>query len=153
MIWIIWIILVILVIGSFAIDAWLDACGDVATIGVVVFGVASIVAFAAGIVLAVDVQGGKLLDQKIELAQTQNADIENKIKIVVDNFLSHEKDTYKALKPDEVILAATTYPELQSNAMVQKQIEVYEENNKKITSLKEQKINLSLKKWWLYFGN
>lgn len=153
MIWVILGILVLLFIGSVVIDNWLDECGDIIGIGVFVFIIPAIVSLILGIILLVDVQSGNLLDQKIELAQTQNADIENKIKVVVDNFLSHEKDTYKALKPDEVILAATTYPELQSNAMVQEQIKVYEENNKKITSLKEQKIDLSVKKWWLYFGN
>lgn len=153
MIWVILGVFVLLIIGSWVLDAWLDACGDSALVGSVVFGLSAIISLIVGIWLIISVQQGNLLDQKIELAQTQNADIENKVKVVVDNFLSHEKDTYKALKPDEVILAATTYPELQSNAMVQEQIKVYEENNKKITSLKEQKIDLSVKKWWLYFGN
>lgn len=152
MIWIILGVFILLVIGSFALDAWLDECGDVAMLGSAIFGIPAIISLVIGVVLAVSVQNGNLLDQKIELAQTQNVDIENKIKVVVDNFMKHEKSTYKALKPDEVILAATTYPELQSNAMVQEQIKVYEENNKKITSLKEQKIDLSVKKWWLYFG-
>lgn len=153
MIWIILGVLVMLFIGSIIIDNWLDEFGNIIVVGVFIFLAPALITLGIGIWLSVSVQSGSLLDQKIELAQTQNVDIENKIKIVVDNFLSHEKDTYKALKPDEVILAATTYPELQSNAMVQEQIKVYEENNKKITSLKEQKIDLSVKKWWLYFGN
>lgn len=153
MIWIILGIFVLLIIGSVILDNWLDECGDVTFLGFCLFGIPAIISLVVGVWLIISVQQGNLLDQKIELAQTQNVDIENKVKIVVDNFLSHEKDTYKALKPDEVILAATTYPELQSNAMVQEQIKVYEENNKKITSLKEQKIDLSVEKWWLYFGN
>lgn len=153
MIWVILGVFILLIIGSWVIDAWLDEFVDVALCGSLIFGLSAIVTLCIGVWLIISVQSGNLLDQKIELAQTQNADIENKVKIVVDNFLSHEKDTYKALKPDEVILAATTYPELQSNAMIQEQIKVYEENNKKITSLKEQKIDLSVKKWWLYFGN
>lgn len=153
MIWVILGVFILLVVGLWMFDAWLDEGGCVGFIGSMVFGFPLVVCILIGVWLVISVQSGNLLDQKIELAQTQNADIENKVKIVVDNFLSHEKDTYKALKPDEVILAATTYPELQSNAMVQEQIKVYEENNKKITSLKEQKIDLSVKKWWLYFGN
>lgn len=153
MIWIILGVLVLLFIGSVIFDYWLDEFGEVVCFGAVVFLVPAIISLGIGIWLSLSVQSGNLLDQKIELAQTQNVDIENKIKVVVDNFMKHEKNTYKALKPDEVILAATTYPELQSNAMVQEQIKVYEENNKKITSLKEQKIDLSVKKWWLYFGN
>lgn len=36
--------------------------------------------------------------------------------------------------------------------MINKQIEIYQENNKKIKELKEQKINKEISKWWLYFG-
>ena len=153
MIWVILGVFILLFIGAIILDIQKDCDGVLMGIGFLLFGIPAIISFIVGIVLAIDVQSGDLLDQKIELAQTQNADIENKVKVVVDNFLKHEKSTYKALKPDEVILAATTYPELQSNAMVQEQIRLYEENNKKITSLKEQKIDLSVKKWWLYFGN
>ena len=44
------------------------------------------------------------------------------------------------------------YPELKSDKLVEEQISVYEENNKKIRELKEDKIDLKVKKWWLYFG-
>lgn len=147
MIWVVLAILVLLFIGSVVLDNW----SDIIFIGGFIFLILAIISLGTGIWLVLEVQKGNLLDQKIELAQTQNVDIENKIKVVVDNFMKHEKSTYEALKPDEVILAATTYPELQSNAMVQEQIKVYEENNKKITSLKEQKIDLPVKKWWLHF--
>lgn len=151
MIWVILAILVLLFIGSVVLDNWLDECGDIILVGCVISILPALVCVGTGIWLAVSVQSGNLLDQKIELAQTQNADIEKKIKVVVDTYLGHEKSTYENLKPDEVILAATTYPELQSNALVQEQVRVYEENNKKITSLKEQKIDLQIKEWWLHF--
>ena len=35
---------------------------------------------------------------------------------------------------------------------VQKQIEVYINNNEKIKSLKEDNITGNVKRWWLYFG-
>ena len=81
-----------------------------------------------------------LVDQKIQLYTEQNKDIENKVSVVVDKYLEHEKDTYARLKPKTKITLASTYPELQSNKLVQQQIQLYNENNKKITNCKLQKI-------------
>lgn len=80
------------------------------------------------------------VDQKIQLYTEQNKDIENKVAIVVDKYLEHEKDTYTELKPETKITLASTYPELQSNQLVQQQIQLYNENNKKLTNCKLQKI-------------
>ena len=82
-----------------------------------------------------------LVDQRIQLYAEQNKDIENKVGLVVDKYLEHEKNTYATLKPKTKITLASTYPELQSNKLVQQQIQLYNENNKKITDCKLQKIN------------
>jgi hypothetical protein len=92
------------------------------------------------------------IDSKIELYQSQNIEIESKIQATVASYLAHEKQAYKDLKPDNAITVVSAYPELHSNELVKKQIEVYENNNKKIMSLKEDKLNQSIYKWWLYFG-
>ena len=81
-----------------------------------------------------------IVDQKIQLYTEQNKDIENKVGLVVDKYLEHEKDTYATLKPKTKITLASTYPELQSNELVQQQIQLYNENNKNITNCKLQKI-------------
>lgn len=92
------------------------------------------------------------LDSRIELYQSQNAEIESKIQATVASYLAHEKQAYRDLKPDNAIAVVSAYPELHSNELVKKQIEVYEDNNKKILGLKEEKLNQSVYKWWLYFG-
>ena len=81
-----------------------------------------------------------LADQKIKLYTEQNKDIENKVGLVVNKYFEHEKDTYAELKPKTKITLVSTYPELQSNKLVQQQIQLYNENNKKITNCKLQKI-------------
>ena len=81
-----------------------------------------------------------LVDPQIKLYTEQNKDIENKVGLVVDKYLEHEKNTYAELKPKTKITLASTYPELQSNKLVQQQIQLYNENNKKITNCKLQKI-------------
>lgn len=98
------------------------------------------------------VSSGSIIDSKIELYQSQNAEIESKVQATVASYLAHEKQTYKNLRPDNAITVALGYPELHSNELVKKQIEVYEDNNKKIMGLKEEKLNQSVYKWWLYFG-
>jgi len=102
--------------------------------------------------LLVNITNGRTIDSKIELYQTQNTEIESKIQATVASYLAHERQTYKDLKPDNAIAVVSAYPELHSNELVKKQIEVYEDNNKKIMGLKEEKLNQSVYKWWLYFG-
>ena len=52
----------------------------------------------------------------------------------------------------DIIVLTQLYPELKSNEMVNKQIDIYQENNNKIKDLKEERINNEIAKWWLYFG-
>ena len=104
------------------------------------------------IALLMSVSNGLTIDSKIELYQSQNAEIESKVQATVASYLAHEKQTYKDLKPDNAIAVVSAYPELHSNELVKKQIEVYEDNNKKILGLKEEKLNQSVYRWWLYFG-
>lgn len=104
------------------------------------------------VLLIASLISGLNLDSRVELYQSQNAEIESKVQATVASYLTHEKQTYKDLKPDNAIAVVSAYPELHSNELVKKQIEVYEDNNKKILGLKEEKLNQSVYKWWLYFG-
>lgn len=104
------------------------------------------------ILLIASLISGLNLDSRIELYQSQNAEIESKVQATVASYLDHEKQAYKDLKPDNAIAVVSAYPELHSNELVKKQIDVYEDNNKKILGLKEEKLNQSVYKWWLYFG-
>lgn len=104
------------------------------------------------IALLMSVSNGSTIDSRIELYQSQNTEIESKVQATVASYLAHERQTYKDLKPDNAIAVVSAYPELHSNELVKKQIEVYEDNNKKILGLKEEKLNQSVYKWWLYFG-
>lgn len=111
-----------------------------------------IISLAAFIFLLIALSKGPTIDSKVELYQTQNTEIESKIQATVASYLAHERQTYKDLKPDNAIAVVSAYPELHSNEIVKKQIEVYEENNKKIMGLKEEKLNQPIYRWWLYFG-
>lgn len=115
--------------------------------------VAFIIKLGVLIYLLVKIIGLRVIDEKIELYQTQNEEIENKVEVVVKQYMEHENKTFTGLKTDEsYITLVTLYPELKSDKLIEQEINLYEENNKKILELKEQKINEKVYKWWLYFG-
>ena len=95
---------------------------------------------------------GRTLDDKIAMYEQENAAIEQSVDVLVKDYYKHESDTYSSLKPENAVLFASAYPELQSNELATKQLEIYVDNNNKIKELKEDKINLSKNRFWLYFG-
>ena len=95
---------------------------------------------------------GRTLDDKIAMYEQENAAIEQSVDVLVKDYYRHESDTYSSLTPENAVLFASAYPELQSNELATKQLEIYVENNNKIKGLKEDQINLSRNKFWLYFG-
>lgn len=95
---------------------------------------------------------GRTLDDKIAMYEQENAAIEQSVDVLVKDYYKHESDTYSSLKPENAVLFASAYPELQSNELATKQLEIYVDNNNKIKELKEDQINLSRNKFWLYFG-
>lgn len=95
---------------------------------------------------------GRTLDDKIAMYEQENAAIEQSVDVLVKDYYKHESDTYSSLKPENAVLFASAYPELQSNELATKQLEIYVDNNNKIKELKEDQINLFKNRFWLYFG-
>lgn len=92
------------------------------------------------------------IDYKIAMYEEENASIEESIDVTVKNYMDFEARTYGELKDKDAINLVSLFPELKSDTLVQKQIEVYIANKDKIIQLKEKKIDLSKSKWKLYFG-
>ena len=93
------------------------------------------------------------IDQKIELYESENQQIEEDISILVNEYMKHEENIFVECSPDSSISLIALYPELKSNMLVEKQIEIYVSNTAEIKQLKSQKISASIVKWWLYFGS
>lgn len=104
------------------------------------------------IVLCISVKNGSVIDKKIAMYKKENTKIENQMDILVSQYMKFETDTYGELENESSITLVSLYPDLKSDELVKKQIEVYESNNKEIREMKEKKINLKVLKWWLYFG-
>ena len=144
-----WILLLIIGIGLICCIFMKDDVGEVfMAFGGMIFFVALIGIFVnIGILI-----NGRTLDDKIAMYEQENAAIEQSVDVLVKDYYRHESDTYSSLTPENAVLFASAYPELQSNELATKQLEIYVDNNNKIKELKEDQINLSRNRFWLYFG-
>lgn len=111
-----------------------------------------IVTIIAIVTCCADVSQLKVVDQKISMYQEENEQIETELNELVINYMEYESETLKDFKGEDVASMISLYPELKSDTLVQKQLEVYVDNNAKIKELKESKIDAAVSKWWLYFG-
>ncbi len=103
--------------------------------------------------LAKTIASESVIDHKIEMYQEENTKIEQEVDNLVKEYIDHEHDTFAELKEEKnAITLVTLFPELKSDSLVKQQIEIYVKNNTKIKKLKEEKIDISLAKWKLYFG-
>lgn len=98
----------------------------------------------------IEISKSTVVDNKIAMYQEENKKIEKEITSVVNSYKDYEKEVIS--NTGEMATILVRFPELKSNKLVSKQIQVYVDNNNKIKELKEEKINNSIYKWWLYFG-
>lgn len=93
-----------------------------------------------------------VIDEKLAMYEEENTKIEERIATVVEQYQQYESDIFESVAPKDAVTYVSLYPELKSDSLVQTQIEVYMANNEKIKSLREEKIDAKILKWWLYFG-
>ena len=83
----------------------------------------------------------KISDKKIEMYEEENNNIQNSVSQIVESYKNYEQNTYsESLKSidtnnTDIIVLTQLYPELKSNEMVNKQIDIYQENNNKIKGM------------------
>ena len=144
-----WILLLIIGIGLTCCIFMDNDTGEVFS------GFGSLISVVAliGIIINIGILiNGRTLDDKIAMYEQENAEIEQSVDVFVKDYYRHESDTYSSLTPENAVLFASAYPELQSNELATKQLEIYVENNNNIKELKKDQINLSKNRFWLYFG-
>lgn len=111
----------------------------------------AIVAIAA-LIVGITYSHHRIIDQRIEMYETENLQIEERISTAVDGYMTYESDTFDKYDHDDALGLVTLFPELKSDSLSSKQIEVYMENNKQIKALKEEKLSYKVYAWWLFFG-
>lgn len=118
----------------------------------ILFSFTTITCLFATLGFTASVVKSKYTVEMITMYEQQNNQIEEQIDTVVKQYQEYESDTYAMTSSESSITLVSLYPDLKSDELVKKQIKVYQDNNKKITELKEKQINAKASKWWLYFG-
>ena len=130
-------------------NEWYDFAPGILTF---ITGVMVVCSLAVGVYLWYECSKLTVIDERITMYTEENKNIEEQISLAIKNYQDHEADVFGDLKPESIITLVTNYPELKSDRLIQGQLEVYVENNKEIKSLREEKINGSVIRWWGYFG-
>ena len=151
MIWILLLVaLIILGVGVALLFTW-----DCEALGGTMLAIGMILSIAVGIfafVLACCCVDTFNVDKKIEMYETENAKIEEQMTLIVQNYMEHEQEVFGEITEKNVMSYITLYPDLRSDSLVAKQMEIYYANYEKITKLKEEQIMAPLYRWWCYFG-
>lgn len=153
MIWVLFGIFVVLAI-IFGILSYV--CWDSEEAWQVLTAVMTTVAFIVliiGIWLGVTTQRMNYIDEKIDYLEAENAKIDEEILSIVTSFQGHEAEFYENFKNTSATTLINLYPELKSDVLVNKQIEIYLKNRNEIKELQLQNIEASVYRWWAYFGH
>lgn len=93
------------------------------------------------------------IDTKIEYLTEQNAQIDDEIKLIIASYQDHELEFYKEFENVSSTTLITLYPEIKSNELVNKQLEIYFANQQEIKELELKKIDGGVIRWWMNFGD
>lgn len=151
------IVFIIVAIALIVLGIWLiSQCCEVS--GIIVTVVAALMLIFS--VVGIGAQGkalvrGRYLDAQIAMYTEENQAIEKKIADSVNAYLQHESGVMEKLKtnPESSVTIVAAYPELNSSKLIEEQIKIYNTNSQKIKKLKEEKVLLGSRRWWIYFGS
>ena len=122
----------------------------------IVSGIGAIILVILDVIAIVSIifyfEDGIVASEKIKMYEKENNKIEEKVDVLVKEYMNYEGKTLTEFKSDSSMTLISLYPDLKSDELVKTQIKTYTENNKKIKKLKEDEINLKIGKWLLYFG-
>lgn len=126
------------------------------SIAIVICIISGVIGLFIGIAILIEMStviDSRYIDEKIAMYEEENERIETQIDELVKNYMAHEDQIFENAGSESSMTLVTLYPELKSDALVERQINTYTENNRNIKILKEYKIEAASAKWWLYFGH
>lgn len=92
------------------------------------------------------------IEEKIQIYEEQNTQIEQSIDAAVKAYCEHEQITYVQMSDGAVALVAAAYPELASSELVKTQMEVWTSNSSELKYLKSKLVDFHRAQYFLYFG-
>lgn len=153
----IWLLLGIFVVLAILMFVLASACWDFeeagGILGVICICCAVVIVVAAFVHVIPEYKQLDYIDTKIEYLTKQNAQIDDEIKLIVSSYQDHELEFYKEFGNVSSTTLITLYPELKSNELVNKQLDIYFANQQEIKELELKKIEGGVIRWWMYFGD
>ena len=146
------ILLSVIFVGLTVIFLKIISDDDLSIIGVALFGICSFICIIAMLIVGGNLVNGNVIQDKIEMYKSENAEIDSQICEIVEGYKTYEKETFEKISNKSANVLVELYPDLKTNELVQKQMEIYMSNKKKVVSLQEDLINQKPLRWWLYFG-
>lgn len=98
------------------------------------------------------VASGFGIQEKIQIYEDQNTQIEQSIDAAVKAYCEHEQITYVQMSDGAVALVAAAYPELASSELVKTQMDVQTSNSNELKDLKSDLVDFHRAQYFLYFG-
>lgn len=127
--------------GNYFTDYWFGPLGVITTV----------MSGAVALVLCILIACGSAADTKIDIYVKENTEINTAIETYVESYKEHEKTTFGTTT--DAVDIILMYPELKSDELVSKQLDIYMENKKNIIKLELEKANVSIYRRILYFGS
>lgn len=125
------VILIILIAIGLTINEFVDT--PVGSFLSFIFSVSLVICIIVGICMMDDIAEGKVIDEKIAVYEQENEKIETAIDVLVKEYMTQEeKIMIKTANKESLITLVQLYPDLKSNDLVKKQMDIYVNNNKKI---------------------
>jgi hypothetical protein len=152
MIFVILVFCILMIIIGAKLGSDYGLIGDIGDAMSIIFGIASGIALLAILLLTISVVDNNNIDERIAMYQEENAKIEQQIDILVKDYLEYERGVFTDSNSESAITLVSLYPELKADQLVSSQIDIYVKNNENIKSLKLEKLNAEIVRWWLYFG-
>lgn len=98
---------------------------------------------------------GDTIDSQIAMLEQENQTVEENIDSIVNNYIKlnpHHTLPQEELKTQNAITLVTLFPEIKNDTYVLQQIETYMKNMQTIKELKKEKIDISMQKYLIFFG-
>lgn len=118
----------------------------------IVGGFVSIICIFGLFYCGVELVKASTYEEKIEIYTEENEIIYNDIKLVVGEYLNWEAETYEKFSNTDITFVVNLYPDLKSNELIMKQIDVYLQNKNEIKMLKSQAAHMDIYRFWIYLG-
>lgn len=119
-------------------------------LGMGISGIAAIVFIIKVIGLISAVSTAYIIDDKISIYEQENSRIEASLNAIINNY--SDESSISSTNESDLITRMHSIRELKSDTLIQLVVEKYLDNNKEINNLQKEQLDISKRRWELYFG-